>query len=711
MAYRYEQNEKTGKPEIIIDGWENGIGTSPHNGFGNMKGVNIATEPGEVMCSFNRVKQSQTSGTTGVLTQVNTNTVSVSGITLLVGSWIVITNGGTTGLSGTYYYLSTGKLSLVFAQDTVDATGASVIVTGITSGTATFTTVTYAMANPVMASIEPYRDSSNATQTRYYILDSVGQVWVHDSKTLSNVDTPLWFLPNITINASTIAGRTASGLAVFNGWMTFMLDFRIYWRSTSALGSDSLSTFPPWQIITKTFHNTLVGHQGKMYYTDGNFIGSIFPNTSLLTGGANIQSYCSYTAVTTTGTVSSLIGGTYPSLGSDSTTRIPAVFFPTTGGTKPTAITLITVPSTVYYIKWLNTSTLTFEVYAAATGGSALDLQTGAVGTQYFNTFSPFAATGTLFVYSPQRLNLPFYETAKCLVEIGNMVMIGGTSNTLYPWNQVSALPGDVILLPENTVSNMITVNNMAYVFAGQNGNIYITNGSSASLVTSVPNYCAGIAGTPASYIYPYFTWGGAMYVEGRVYFSILDQTSAKTGNCGGIWSFVPPQNFSVEQQTGLSLRMENQSSYATFDGVCTLLIPSLDQGSVGPQYWSAWYSSITSPTYGIDYSDTITTPSAVIETELIPTGTTLQKQTYSQIEYKLAAPLAANETVTMSYRQNGTAAFTACGTFIVESTTSLSGYVPVNFEKGQWLQLQITLNPLASSSSSFVRLKQVIIR
>lgn len=700
MAYRYDQNPNTEEIEIVIDGWEDGIGLSPHKGLANIQAANISTEEGEIMCSFNRVKQSQTSGS-GTLTQINTNTVSVSGMTLLAGSWITITSAGTTGLSGNYYYLGSGKLSAAFSQS------ASTIVTGITSGTAAFSILSV-LGSPIMSATEPYI-ASNSQQYRYYILDSLGAVWIRDTSTLSGVDTPLWFQSEL---APTLSGRIPSGLAVLNGWLSIALGNTFYWKSTSTLGASFAATTSspasgyPSPLMTSKFHATLVGHQGKMYYTDGNYVGSIFPNTSLLTGAANIQSYASYTAVSTVGTFVNVIGGSKPTTAIDST-RIPAYFFTSTGGTLPTAITSI---STIYYI--LNDGGSTFTVFAAASGGSAIDLQTGATGTQYFNTFNPTATNGfATYTFTPQRLNLPFFETAQCMAEVGNIVIIGASSNTLYPWDQVSALPNDIIPLPENNTVQLLTVNNVAYAFTGQKGNIYITNGSSASLVLKVPDYCAGIAGTPLSYIEPYFTWGGSMYVRGRVWFSILDETSAKSGNCGGIWSFVPSQNFSQNQDTGLSLRLENQSSYATYGGVSNVLLASQSQTAISPQYWSGWYSSISNPTYGIDFTDTISTPNAVIETDLIPTGTALEKKTFKQIEYKLSAPLAAGESVSISYRQNGNAAYATCGSAIVESSTSLSGYFTVPFEKGQWLQLQVTLAPLASSSSSFVRLREIRIR
>lgn len=726
MAYRYEKNPITKEEEIVIDGWENGVGLSPHKGLGNIQAANISTEEGEVMCSFNRVQQSQSPTTitffagthstnvsnntnwvftapsivTGTLTQVNTNTVSISGVTLLAGTWITISNAGTTGLSGDYYYLGSGKLSATFSQS------ASTIVTGITSGSATFNV--QGMGSPVMSTTEFYVDSSGTKQYRYYILDNLGQVWVHDTVTLTGVDTPLWFLPE---KKPSLNGQIASGLAVLNGWLSIAVGNIFYWKPTVSLGTafSSISNFPPTgnmnPLMTNKFHATLVGHQGKMYYTDGNYIGSIFPNTSILTGTTNIQSYSSYTAINTAGTITNVLSGSVPS-DLISTTRIPAYFFTDSSGTQPSNLTV----NTVYYIKYLGSNG--FEVYAALTGGSAINIQTGAAGNQYFNTFNPLAVDATpTYTFTPQRLNLPIFETAQCLAEVGNIVLIGGITNAIYPWNQVSALPQDIIPLPSSNVVNMITVNNTAYIFAGSKADIYVTNGSSVSRVLTVPDYCAGIAGSPSTYIEPYFVWGGAMYVRGRVWFSVLDQTSTKTGNCGGIWSFVPSQNYSQNQDTGLSLRLENRSSYGTYNGVCTVLLPSQNQNGISAQYWSGWYSNITNPLYGIDFTDTIPTPPAVIQTELIPTGTALQKKTFRQVEYKLASPLANGETVAIDYRQNGTDSFTSMGTASTESTTDISGYFNVNFEKGQWIQLQTTLTPLASSSSSFCRLKEIRIR
>lgn len=701
------------KGEITIEGWEKGIATSPHKGIANIQAGNISTEPGEVMANFSRVQQSQVNaaGTT-TITAIDASHFGSSMFVVSKGVWVTISGSSNVGelANGTYWTTITSGLQL-------SATYGGSPVGGITPGLTATLTLIRNLGKPIAKATEPYSDGTKM-QYRYYVLDNTGLVWAYDTLNDDLGFPGVWFLPETTLYTN------ATGLAVLNGWLMMFANStspttnRTIWCKPTFNLSIAYSSFAAGVLQTPASspnkNYAFVGHQGKLYYTDTNFIGSIFPNTSLLSGAANIQSYCKYTAVTDTGTISTLISGSLPTVATASI-RIPAFFL--TDGTKPTAITL----STQYYLEY-SAGGGTFQAFAAASGGAAIDLQTGASGNQYFNTFQPTNASGkNTYTWTPQRLNLPFYEVAQCIGELGNTVVIGCASNVLYPWNQVDVLPGDLVPLPENNAVNMITVNNMLYVFAGNKGNIYVTNGSTASLALTVPDYCAGIAGTPQSYVDPYFTWGDAMYLRGRVWFSILDQVAAvgglfqaKAGNCGGIWSFVPTQNFFYGQDTGLALRLENQNSYNSYNGYCSVLIPAQNQTGRGPQYWSGWQSGLSSITYGIDFTNTGLQTNCVIETDLIPTGTLLQKKTFSQIEYKLGAPLYSTESVSIKYRQNATDAWTTCGTAVVENTGDLSGYFPIVFEKGQWLQLQISLIPgtvQISANVSFIRLKKVIVR
>lgn len=953
VAYKFEKN-KNGEQDLVISGWENGMAANPHKGLGFIKGANISTEEEEIMCSFARVAQLQSTSITGTLTPISQSTVSFT-TNPNIGDWFSITTDSGTGLTGTYYYLGSGQISATFQGPAVTnivlntsttiifltsgtswtvpsdwnninnsieviggggaggggngsgqsgsggggggyskitnlsltpaATIAYVVGAGGTSsgssGTDTYfngasfgvssvgakgggggvssvggaggvggasssgigttkysggtggitavgpapgiggggggaaglngngaaggaaagsggsggqgdngfggtggagggggtspgngasgteydashgsggggggsanraspgqnggnggsygaggggssdlvaasggtgsqgliriayqplspitTSATYSirsMGQPLQSATESYFDGSGNQQYRYYVLDSLGDIWVHDSA----ITSPVWFSPLATLPSNMT--RPPSGLAVINGWVSYALAFAtnqyLYFLSTSMLSVFFGSSYP---LLSSTNHATLVGHQGRLYYTDGNYIGSIFPNTSLVSGAANIQSYASWTAPTiadnTIGKLS-LISGAVPYI--NGSTRVPVVFF--SRGTTPTAI----IQGTVYYVSTEPGSNYLFQVFSAASGGSALDLVTGSTGIQYFNTFYPVSTGGQATItITQQALNLPSFETAQCMVELGNSVLIGCKGNVLYPWNQVDVTPGDVLPLAENNVVNMITANTLTYIFAGQKGNIYICNGSSVSPAISVGDYCAGIPGTPNTYIEPYFSWGGAMFMRGRIWFSILDQTSTKAGNCGGVWSFVPSNNLFSNQTQSLALREENKSSYGTYSGLAAIMFPNQNQLAIGPQYWTGWYSSITSPTYGIDYSDTIP-QQVIIETDLIPTGTLLQKQTFQQIEYKMATPLITGETVIISYRLNGTDAYTALSNSVI-SETGISGYFVPNFQLSQWLQLQITLTPLANTSSSFCRLVELRLR
>jgi len=361
----------------------------------------------------------------------------------------------------------------------------------------------------------------------------------------------------------------------------------------------------------------------------------------------------------------------------------------------------------------------TFHVYDAITGGSAKTISTGAAGNQFFTTFWPFGSDAgadgshpTVQV-STQRLNLPANEVAQCMVEVGNVVLIGGITNIVYPWNQVDATPSDFIALPESNVKTMVNVNNLAYVFAGNKGNIYITNTSVASLALKVPDYCAGVPGTPLTYIEPYFTWGDAMFLRGRVYFSILDQTATKAGNCGGVWSFIPSQNIDPSQDVGLSLRLENQNSYGDYDGYATILIPNERQIAISPQYWAWWQDSYSTGTssFGVDYTGTTPVTQYVIETDLLPTGTMLTQETYAQVEYKVSTPLLSGDSIQLYYRLNSTSAWATCGTVVEESSNRLSGYFKQTFQKTQWVQIRAVVTTGGTTASSFVRLKEIRLR
>lgn len=720
--------------------------------------------------------------TTGAITATGGTITTSGGNTIHTfttsGTFTVTSVSGTVAFpTGNYFvdYVSGTKVKIASSYD---PTGANPSFHN-TSGTLSFTTEGV-LGKPIAKASEVY-NTGTTTQYRYYILDANGLVWVNDTN-----NSVGWVLTN---PSTTYYGSqaTPTGLAVLNGWVLVFAGELIFGKPTNnlgtawtELGNDTNNN----NLFSSTLpHFAYVGHQGRCYYTDGSYIGEIFPDITVQsTVSTNIQSYCMFTGGVLSATVSSIISGSGPQVPIGSSYRIPAAFFTDDFGTMPTGLTA----GVVYWISGYSGKNGTFTIYGASGstnttlsgalssgatsatlnaswtgqtmvqpvtfsngeihevqftnnstsltwasglsgsatstityGNSAVNTNTG-TGNLYFNTFYPIgsnAASGGLvptMTLTNQRVTLPAFEIAQSMAEIGNTIIIGCQGNVVYPWNQVDVTPSNIISLPESNVPAIITVNQMAYIFAGHKGNIYITDGSTASLVIKVPDYCAGVPGSPATYVEPYYTWGDAAYIRGRVYFSILDQTSTKAGNCGGIWSFIPTQNLYIGQDTGLALRLQNQNSYGTYNGVATVILPALNQSSGNVLYWTGWYSDVTSPTYGIDNSNSGTNASfpMVIESDAVPSGSFINKKTFKQIEYKLSSPLDTGAAVTAKYRLSLTDSWTSCGTSVTDST-GLSGYFTVNFQNTQWLQLQLTMTPITSTATTntFVRLKEFRIR
>lgn len=713
MSWRKEKTEDG--QDLIWDGAEKGIADSPHQGTANLQGVNLQTETGEVMVSYARLQQSQSgvAATNQTGTAFSTSRLT-SSFSVLNGTQITITASTITGLTNGDYYVvnSSGtptSAGAAFQLGTIQTTGFGGGVTWAgTSGSITFN-IKVGMSQLVQSATEQYVDASNVTQYRYYILDINGYVWVFDTGLINNMVTGnlFWYLPD---NSSIAPQGNASGIAVFNGYVHVFVGNHIYVKETVLLGQNNAGS-AGWDTFTGgnlnsaynsvNSHFAVVTQSNTLTYCDGAFVGTIESSSnSGSPATAPIWSYGQYTFSGTTLTVFGQIGGS--NLINGSTVTL------TTSGTVPTGANA----TTLYYAINVNTSgnATTFSI-ASTVGGSAISLSGGS-GNQYFNTYKPSHSSGnTTYIFSPQALTLPFTAVAQSLCEIGTEIVVGTQGNNLYFWDEIAPLPNNFIPLPENNSKYMINVNNMAYIFAGSKGNIYITNGSTASAAISVPDYCAGVPGTPSSYIEPYFTWGGAAYIRGRVYFSIQDQTTTKAGNCGGVWSFVPTQNLFAGQDVGLALRLEAQNSYANYNGFAIVLLNSQNQNANGPQYWTGWISSVSSPTYGIDFSSTLPfVGGSIIETDGVAIGTLLDKTSLDQIEYKLATPLAAGESVGMKYRLNLTDVWTSLIQTQIETTNPLSGIFTPNFQNAQWLQLQATLIS-TTSNPTFVRFTEIRVR
>lgn len=306
-----------------------------------------------------------------------------------------------------------------------------------------------------------------------------------------------------------------------------------------------------------------------------------------------------------------------------------------------------------------------------------------------------FDPTNTATYTFDQTPLLPFTDTAQCLTFLGTNILVGGKNNMIYPWDRYSTNPNQYIQIAESNIVKMVTINTTTYIFVGNRGRIYYTNGSQAQLYKKLPDHLSGT-------VEPYYVWGGATSSKNQLYFSASVTTNAGVAitTMGGLWAI---------DLDSKAQRLTNKLSYATYAGYATALISNFGTNPAGTGLYIGWDSGVS--TYGID--TTIGTPytgsQAYVDSDLIPIGTFLKPVQSSQVEYKLTAPMVAGESVSMYYRLQFTDAYTliftktTAGTFSgnsTESTTSL------NFGAAQWLQIRTVINSTVSSPS-YTRLKE----
>ncbi len=307
-------------------------------------------------------------------------------------------------------------------------------------------------------------------------------------------------------------------------------------------------------------------------------------------------------------------------------------------------------------------------------------------------------------------LQLPRIDMATCLAELGVNLLVGGIRNFIYPWNRTATSFAYPILLAESVTQRMLTINTNAYVFTGNRGRIYITNGSQAQLWRKIPDHLSGT-------IEPYYRWGGVSSNKNQMYFSILATTNAGVAlsKYGGIWA--------IDVDT-LALRLVNQLSYGTYGGyvpalLATYPIPGSSSGSgnpVGYGIFAGWDSG--SSTYGID--GTVATPytggQSYVISDMIPIGTSIQPTIPLQYEFKLSTPLLTGESVELQAGTNLTGSFVSLGITNGDSTKAtlssaiLSDIYPNKIDPSQWLLIKCILTGIGSNPS-YNRLVQIRVK
>lgn len=305
-------------------------------------------------------------------------------------------------------------------------------------------------------------------------------------------------------------------------------------------------------------------------------------------------------------------------------------------------------------------------------------------------TFDP--TNSATYTYSTAALALPSMDVAQCLAQLGPLILVGGTLQYVYPWDRISPSFSYPLVLPENNIPRIVTSNSSGYIFCGNRGRIYLTNGADISYYTKLPDYVVGA-------VDPYIAWGDATYWRNQITFTATATTNAGAtlSTIGGVWAIDLASN---------ALRNVNQLSYGTYGGSAPVLLQNQSANPAGGGLFIGW---VNSGTTGVDMTSSTlyTGGQAFIDTDIIPVGTFYDQKTSMQFEYKLSKPLVAGESVQILWRGNLTDSF---NNIFASTAAQISDTGNANFEKQQWLQLRIVLTSTATNPTG-VRLREIRFR
>lgn len=262
----------------------------------------------------------------------------------------------------------------------------------------------------------------------------------------------------------------------------------------------------------------------------------------------------------------------------------------------------------------------------------------GSVREKPGQSFDPTNAA--TYTYNNQALDLPMYEIANHLEELGvNLLVAGLTFDKIYPWDRVSSSFTLPLTTPEVGVYKLKNIGNLVYVLAGLTGNIYVTQGTYVKQFRKIPEQMTNVA---SSILTNPITWGGIASISTGLIFGVAGQTTANNG----VYLLYPDGR--LTHIVTPTIGAVNVDSFNVVNDIFTL-------GYAG----------------GADTIDsTYSSYQCVAQSPWYRVATKTEKATFSKLEVVIAKPSASSAAVRVSYRTNTSGSFTTLDTFIGDSST-----------------------------------------
>lgn len=272
------------------------------------------------------------------------------------------------------------------------------------------------------------------------------------------------------------------------------------------------------------------------------------------------------------------------------------------------------------------------------------------------------AGTVTM-TYSANVLDLPPNVYAVSMAELGNKLMIGTqkgytysvrqafNSADIYPWDRVSSSFSLPVQVNENGMNAMISNKNQVFFSAGDDGRIYVTDGTNYQLVKRLP-YNRGGRYNPTSWVSP-----NAMCInqQGHLMVGLSANYDANSTTTTGIWEIALTQGYPTHLPFFSRDGNLGDTSNVRF-GVVRVL--NDDALAFGIESDSSYELSVTSSTELWDGYK------AKWRTEFFMVGSRKNRKSFNTLEFTLLEPLIANQGIRIAYRKNRSESFTTIGTF-----------------------------------------------
>lgn len=353
-----------------------------------------------------------------------------------------------------------------------------------------------------------------------------------------------------------------------------------------------------------------------------------------------------------------------------------------------------------YQVNILNPSTTVYRAYVSKADGNLYFTNGRYMGRILAENQNTSFIPGIPATYTVDYGTFSVLDPNDSILDMTDLLstMIIAGQNKIYTWDYVSPSTTSPVPIGE-PISRIINLLNNVYVFAGQKGNIYTSNGSYAQVLAKIPDYIAGV-------IDPVWTYGGVMTHRGKIYFQAMAKDTSGNYILSGIFSAIVSPSVLGEVASGIVMEAQNSFGLVPSTGAtgAGILIDNEPSSNGQDSYYSAWSNGAS--TGGIDYNDTSLWQNfePTIETDIIPIGTFLDKKTPMQVQFKLDRPMVSGDQIRIYGRGSLSDAYTLIGTV---TDTVLGANLPSNLSQLQWLQFKVQMK-CASSGSSFIPIREI---